>query len=230
MINKPKKNHIDLRMQRLLEMITELQEETCLTELEMMLDEGVDPKVLQECFIEGMRRIGIQFENGTYFIAALIMAGEIMRSAMELLTPYLITVQHSGCGEGRIILGTIQGDIHDLGKNLFSLLLKCHGFEVVDLGVDIAAEVFLKKSRELKPDIIGISCVLTNSVQNLKEAVTLLQEMLPEPRPPIIIGGTCLDEHLARHIGSAIWAKDAAVGLKLCQRLLLENNRDTLQP
>lgn len=219
MNNLLKQSYIDLRIQHLLEMIVELHEEPCLTELNVMLDEGVDPKVLQNCFMEGMRQIGIQFENGTYFIAALIMAGEIMRSAMDILNHHL-TVQQNECRGGRVILGTIQGDIHDLGKNLFSLLLQCHGFEVIDLGVDITADIFLTKSKELKPDIVAISCVLTNSVQHLKQAVELLQEMLPIPRPPIIIGGTCLDEHLAKHIGSAIWAKEAATGLKICQKIM----------
>ncbi len=211
---------LDQRLQRLLTMIVELREEDSMAELQGMLAEGVDSKELLACYMEGMRRIGVLFEEGAYFIAALIMAGEIMRSAMEVLRPYLAAPEQEGKSAGRIILGTIQGDIHDLGKNLFALLLNCNSFEVIDLGVDVPAQVFLEKAWELKPDVIGISCVLTNSVENLKAAVELLQDQLPEPKAKIVIGGTCLDEHMAAYVGAAHWASDAVVGLKVCQQLV----------
>ncbi|MCB2191326.1 MAG: cobalamin-dependent protein [Deltaproteobacteria bacterium] len=222
MSDQPERRDFDPRFERLLSMIAELQEEASLAELKKMLEEGVDPKALLDCFMEGMRRIGVEFEKGNYFIAALIMAGEIMRSAVELLSPHL-AVQDMGQDEGTIILGTIQGDIHDLGKNLFALLLRCNGFEIVDLGVDVSAEEFLRKAEEIKPDVIGISCVLTTSVQNLKEAVSLLKEKLPDSQPAIVIGGTCLDERMANYVGSALWARDAAAGLKICQKIIKEH-------
>ena len=127
-------------------------------------------------------------------------------------------------GGGTIILGTIQGDIHDLGKNLFAMLLGCHGFKVIDLGVDVPAGEFLAKALETKPDVVGLSCVLTTSVENLKDAVQLLREKLPEPQPAIVIGGTCLDERLANYVGSALWAREAASGLKICQNVARERS------
>jgi methanogenic corrinoid protein MtbC1 len=214
-----KENSLDLRLERLKTMITELQEEASLSELRNMLAEGIDPKVLLACCMEAMDRIGMRFETGSYFIAALIMAGEIMRCATELLRPYLI-VQEAGSSGGRIMLGTVQGDIHSLGKNLFSILLKCHGIEVIDLGVDLPARVFLEQAEKLHPDIIGISCVLTTSVESMKQAIILLKKQLPEPGPPIIIGGTCIDEQIASHVGATLWANDATTGLKICQEIL----------
>jgi len=219
MNNQSKTPPLEERLERLVDLITELQEDACLAELKAMLDQGIDPKRLLSCCMEGMRRIGVRFEKGSYFISALIMAGEIMRSSTEYLSHYLTHQETSGTG-GRILLGTIKGDIHDLGKNLFSLLLKCNNFEIIDLGVDVPAEVFLKEAISLKPDIIGISCVLTNSLENLKKAVTLLQKKLPTPKAAIIIGGTCLDERMANYVGSSLWAKDAAVGLKICQNVI----------
>lgn len=216
----------DLRLQRLVSLITELNEDACLGELKKMLAQGVDPTELLTCFMEGMRRVGELFETGRYFIAALIMAGEIMRAAMELLSPHLSQRVATG-GGGKLIIGTIQGDIHDLGKNLFSLLLSCHQFEVIDLGVDVAPQTFLQKALEYKPDLIGISCVLTTSVPSLKEAVALLRQSLPEPAPPVIIGGTCLDRRLADFVGSDYWASDAASGLKVCQLALQQHRRDS---
>jgi len=229
MNKRPKANRFDLRLERLKVMITELQEEASLTELRNMLDEGVDPKVLLACCMEAMHRIGIRFETGSYFIAALIMAGEIMRCATELLSPHL-TVQKAGGSGGRIMLGTIQGDIHDLGKNLFAILLKCRGIEVIDLGVDVPARLFLEQAEKLHPDIIGISCVLTTSVENLKLAINLLTRELPESGPQIVIGGTCIDDQMAGYVGASLWTNDAAAGLRICQELLQLKDRNTTLP
>lgn len=225
MNRQPKAKTLDMRLEHLKVMITELQEEASLAELHNMLDEGVDPNVLLACCMAAMQRIGIRFETGSYFISALIMAGEIMRGATKLLGPYL-TVQQPGFGGGRIILGTIQGDIHDLGKNLFASLLKCHGIEVDDLGVDVPARVFLGQAEKNPPDIIGISCVLTTCVENLKQAISVLKQELPETGPPIIIGGTCIDERMAAYIGAPFWVNDAIVGLRICQEILQTEGRN----
>lgn len=221
MSSRGKAKELASRLERLTVMITDLQEEASLAELGNMLAEGVAPKALLAACMEAMHRVGIRFETGEYFIAALIMAGEIMRGATELLSPCL-TVQQAGSSHGLIMLGTIQGDIHDLGKNLFAILLKCHGIEVIDLGVDVPAQVFLEQARKREPAIIGISCVLTASLENLKQATNLLNKELPAPRPPIIIGGTCINKQIAGHIGAPLWADDATSGLRLCRKILLQ--------
>lgn len=217
-----KGNHtqaLEKRLDALKTMIIELEEDNSLNELKSLLEEGVDPKDLLSCCMEGMHHVGIRFENGVYFISALIMAGEIMRSATELLSPHL-TAQHTNEGGGKVMLGTIQGDIHDLGKNLFALLLKCHGIGVIDIGVDVPAQTFVDNALECQPDIIGISCVLTTSVDTLKEALNLINKKLPHPQIPVIIGGTCIDERVANYVGAPHWTADAATGLKIVQHLL----------
>lgn len=205
-------------LRHLVWLVSELQETPCLDLLRQLLDQGHDPHELLACFMEGMRLVGEHFENGRYFIAALIMAGEIMRVAMEMLSPHLVGTTPRSHG-GKIIMGTIQGDIHDLGKNLFAMLLSCHNFEIIDLGVDVAPERFLESARGHQPDVIAMSCVLTTSVPSLKEAVALLRAKMPPPVPPIIVGGTCVDEQIARYVGADFWAANAALGLKICQRL-----------
>jgi methanogenic corrinoid protein MtbC1 len=210
---------LESRLERLTVMITELQEQAGLAELRAMLDEGVEPKALLAACMEAMHRIGMRFEAGSYYIAALIMAGQIMRCATELLSPHL-TDQQIGGGGGRIMIGTIQGDIHDLGKNLFALLLKCHGIEIIDLGVDVSAKVFLEEAQKQKPDMIGISCVLTTSLEYLKQAIRLLSDKLPTSGPPIVVGGTCINEQIAGHIGATLWANDATGGLRICREIL----------
>lgn len=216
---------LESRLERLTVMITELQEEAGLAELRTMLAEGVEPKALLAACMEAMHRIGMRFEAGSYYIAALIMAGEIMRCATELLSPHL-TDQRAGGSSGRIMLGTIQGDIHDLGKNLFALLLKCHSIEVVDLGVDVSARVFLEQAEKQKPDLIGISCVLTTSLEYLKQTIRFLLNELPASGPPIIVGGTCINEQIAGHIGATLWAADATGGLRICRKILQTFDRE----
>ncbi|MGD9364894.1 MAG: cobalamin-dependent protein [Desulfobacteraceae bacterium] len=225
MSSRGKEKALASRLERLTVMITELQEEAGLGELRAMLAEGVDPKALLAACMEAMHRIGMRFESGSYFIAALIMAGEIMSSATELLSPHL-TDQQSGGSGGRIMLGTIQGDIHDLGKNLFALLLKCHGIEVIDLGVDVPARVFLEQAEKQKPDMIGISCVLTTSLEYLKQAIRLLTDELPASGPPIVIGGTCINQQMAAHVEAPLWAEDATGGLRICREILQFMDRD----
>jgi methanogenic corrinoid protein MtbC1 len=221
MSKRVKSQSVDQRLERLKVMITELQEEASLEQLRRLLTDGVDAELLLECCMEGMHRVGARFESGFYFIAALIMAGEIMRSATDLLSPYLV-VQQAESGGGRVMLGTIQGDIHDLGKDLFGLLCKCHGIEVIDLGVDVSAQQFLEQADKHKPDLIGISCVLTASVENLKETIELFGQYAAGVTPPVVIGGTYIDEQMAAYIGAHYWANNANTGLRICKQLLLE--------
>ena len=225
MSNRSPKNTAVDRLEHLIVLITDLKEEESLNELKALIQSGIDPKALFQCCMEGMRRVGVLFEKGVYYIAALIMAGEIMRAATELLTPHLSIAKAAENSGGCVMLGTIQGDIHDLGKNLFSLLLRCNGIKVIDLGVDVAGAVFLANAIEHKPDMIGISCVLTNNVEHLKHAVQYLQSSLAPQVTPIIIGGTCLDQRIAEHVGATYWAKDAAAGLRICENFFSENKK-----
>jgi methanogenic corrinoid protein MtbC1 len=159
-------------------------------------------------------------------MAALIMAGEIMRRATDLLEPYL--PRHTqDTAAGVILLGTILGDIHDLGKNLFALLARCEGFQVVDLGVDVAPERFLDEAHRIDPDLIGISCVVTSTMPDLKRAVQLLHSELPRGRAHVLIGGSCIDEHLFSYVQADHWACDAAQGVQVCNRIWI-NRGDTL--
>lgn len=221
MNSRKKEPDLDKRLERLVDLITDLEAEAGLLALERLLDEGIAPKMLLDSCMEGMRRVGMLFEKGTYYIAALIMAGEIMRSANTLLSPHLTPPQEAE-SRGRILLGTVKGDIHDLGKGLFALLLQSHGIEVVDAGVDVSAETFLKLSQSAKPDIIGMSCVLTACIEQLKQTIAFLEKKLPDPKPHIIVGGTCLDKIVVKHIGAKYWSTDAAAGLRICQKLIGE--------
>jgi methanogenic corrinoid protein MtbC1 len=164
--------------------------------------------------------VGERYENKEYFIAGLIMAGEIFREVMELVQP---VISHSLTdGEsGHILLGTVQGDIHDIGKNNLSLLLRCHGFTVSDLGVDVPPTEFLAQAAALKPNIIGLSGLLTLSYDSMQETVQLLRNSTDEivSSTPIIIGGSHLNDQVCQYVGADYWVTDAMHGVRLCQQL-----------
>ncbi len=213
-----------VQREHLTELIAGLKEKEALREIVRMLNSGSQPARVMDYCIQGMRDVGKQFEQGRYFIAALIMAGEIMRRATVLLEPYLPRPSHDQA-MGVILLGTISGDIHDLGKNLFALLARCEGYEVVDLGVDVAPERFLAEARKIGPDLVCISCVLSSSLTDLKEAVELLHGRLPQGGAKVMIGGNYVDGHIFRHVQADHWALDAAQGVQNCNSMVAEKRK-----
>ena len=203
--------------------VTELKEQAVLALVQERLNDGDDPlSIVEECQ-EGMRRVGELYERQEYFLAGLIMAGEIFREVMELAQP-VIEAQISGEASGRVLLGTVQGDIHDIGKNIQGMLLSCHGFTVYDLGVDVPPAEFLAQARKVKPDIIGLSGLLTSSYDVMRDTITLIRNSsVPELADvPIIIGGTSITEQVCQHVGADYWIINSMEGVRLCQRLLAD--------
>ncbi len=211
----------DPRLELLSELIADLKEAQALDELEKLMACGISPGVLLSSCMEGMHRVGKRFEEGRYFIAALIMAGEIMRQATERLGPHL-SIQKKAKTKGRFLLGTVQGDIHDLGKNLFAGLLHFDGVEVVDLGVDVPPEVFVTEVERRKPDMVGLSCVLTSCLSGLKDTIDKLRTRFGDGRPPVIIGGACVDAKIGSFTKADFWAPDAAKGLQIYRKIFAE--------
>jgi methanogenic corrinoid protein MtbC1 len=212
----------DSRLELLSALIAELKEEQTLTLLDKLLSEGSLPSVLLNSCMEGMRRVGKNFEQGRYFIAALVMAGEIMRRATEMLGPGLSP--DAGKTQGTVLIGTVQGDIHDLGKNLFASLLDFDGVKVIDLGVDVDPGDFVAKTKEVTPLMIGLSCILTSCVSGLKDTINALRNAFDVTCPPIIIGGACIDEKIREFCKADFWAEDAYKGL-VTYRKIIKNYR-----
>lgn len=140
---------------------------------------------------------------------------------MDLLQP-VVESQISGRSSGKVLLGTVAGDIHDLGKNVFSMLLNCHKFTVYDLGVDVPPAEFLRKALEIRPDVIGLSGLITYSYDSMRETISLLRT--GGCLATIIIGGNQLDEVICQYTGADYWVTDAVAGIELCQRLLPDSN------
>jgi methanogenic corrinoid protein MtbC1 len=214
-------NNRQERQATLIQHITELNEQEALALVHERLRQGDDPLAIVEDCQEGMRRVGERYEHGEYFLAALIMAGEIFREVMELAQP-VIQEHMQGTESGRILLGTVQGDIHDIGKNLQSMLLQCYGFTVYDLGVDIPPTMFVGQATIFKPDIVGLSGLLTSSYDTMRETVILFRQHSDQTlvRMPIMIGGVSINEQVCQYVGADYWIVNAMDGVRLCQRLL----------
>ena len=202
--------------------IAGLEEETALALVHRRLEAGDDPLLLIKDCEEGLRQVGLCYERNEYFLAALIMAGEIFRQVMELVQP-LVEQQEPGPVSGRILLGTVQGDIHDLGKNIVNMLLRCHNFAVDDLGVDVSPAAFTKEAARLQPHLVGLSGLLTSAYDAMRQTVALLRSEGYEG--PIVIGGGQLSAEVCQYVAADGWTTDAVAGVELCSRLIAESDR-----
>ena len=206
----------------LADLIVRMDERGSLATIRGRLDAGDDPlQLIGECRL-GMERVGALYEQGAYFISALIMAGEIFREAAEILIPHLEAAPPRPKGAGKIVIATVKGDIHDIGKNIVITLLDTHGFAVVDLGVDVAAARIAEAVLGERPDLLGLSCLLTTGFESMAETIALVREQtLGWPRRlPIVIGGAPVDQNVCDQAGADGWSDNAATGIDIVRGLL----------
>ncbi|HEY5387046.1 MAG TPA: cobalamin-dependent protein [Thermoleophilia bacterium] len=196
--------------------IAALDEQGALDTVKARATAGDDPlAIIEDCQL-GMRYVGDHYQSGRYFISGLIMAGEIFRETMEILQPRLADTP-ARSEAGTVLLCTVQGDIHDIGKSIVETLLRSYGFVVHDLGVDVPAAEVARQARALQPDIVGLSGLLGAAVEGMKSTVAELRRAAPDlGRPlPVIIGGGQINEQARAWTGADLWTNDAARGVKL---------------
>lgn len=207
--------------QQLVHLLADLEEKAVLEIVRQRIESGDDlMQILEECN-EGMQLVGRRYEQGEYYIAGLIMSGEIFREVVEMIQPLLVK-QADRKSSGRILVGTVSGDIHDIGKNMLGMLLTCYGFEVIDLGVDVPPIEFASKAIAIQPDVVGLSGLITASFEMMKETVSVLrvEAAKHELSFPILIGGGMIDDQVCQYVGADYWLRDAMAGVRLCQNLL----------
>ncbi|MCL6477750.1 MAG: cobalamin-dependent protein [Peptococcaceae bacterium] len=201
----------------LIKHVEQLDEENAVKLAGQLLNDGMDPLFLLELMNEGMNRVGELYESRDYYIADLIMAGLIFKQVLELdKMAARFHARHSD-KIGKVVLGTVKGDIHDIGKDIFRGMLEANGFEVIDVGVDVPKELFIKKCEEYKPDILGLSGILTYTVETMKEVVDAFAATGIRDKVKIIVGGNHLTAETCKFIGADSFANDASVGVKVCK-------------
>jgi methanogenic corrinoid protein MtbC1 len=204
-------------------LVAELQEEAAVDMARQHLADGMDPLAILDLCQKGMVRVGEFHEQGRYFIAGLIMAGEIMQRIGELVLPLLnsrVAKEHAGS----IVLGTVEGDIHFIGKDIFKTLVRGYGFTVHDLGVDVPATSFLAAIHEFKPDIVGLSCLISAAYAAMQKTIAFLRERVPLEFSPraYVIGGR-VDDLVSKEMGADYWANEAMRGVHLCQEIMSQS-------
>lgn len=195
--------------ERLRQAIADIQEEDALALTKQMLAEGVDPLEILEQAKKGTEIVGERFNQKEYFLSELMMAGEIMKSLTELVKPFLSqTPQKEPLG--KMVIGTVKGDVHDIGKNMVIFLHDVAGFEVHDLGIDVPPERFVQAIEDVKPDIVGMSGLLTISYESMKSTVDAIISAGLRDKVHIIIGGALVTEQVREYVGADAYRPDPA--------------------
>jgi corrinoid protein of di/trimethylamine methyltransferase len=182
---------------------------------------GIDPLVaINQGFVIGVNHVGSEFSCGNAFLPELVMAGEAMKVAVSALEPEMARLGTSRQMLGTVVLGTIQGDIHDIGKTLVGTMLSAAGFQVYDLGVDVPVEKLVGKAREVNADIIGVSALLTTTMVRQRDVVEALDDMGLRPRIKVMVGGAPVTGEWVKEIGADGYSEDAIGAVAVAKKLV----------
>lgn len=179
------------------------------------------PEKIVEVMGEGMDIVGEKYELKEYFIPELIMAGETMKEGLAVLEPYLTGKAQESTGT--IVVATVKGDLHDIGKNIFIMLLNTAGFKVVDLGIDVPAERVVEAVKDSGASIVGLSALITTNLEQMPLVISELEKAGLKDKVKVIIGGATVTERFARQIGADGYAKEAVKGIKICKKWVQES-------
>jgi corrinoid protein of di/trimethylamine methyltransferase len=202
------------------DLVIEGEDEELVALVEKRLGEGADPNAIIDELTDGIRVIGDQFENGEVFLPELMLAAEAMQAAIQVLKPSLLEAGGGAEEAGKVIIGTVEGDIHDIGKTIVGAFLSVSGFDVVDLGRDIPTKEMVAKAEELDADVIAASSLLTSTMPASRDIVELLKKKDIRHEHVVVVGGAPVTEEWAEHIGADGTAKDAPGAAKLCRELV----------
>ncbi len=174
--------------------------------------------ILTKALVEGMRIVGVDFRDGILFVPEVLMSANAMKAGMQLLRPLL--AETGAPKVGKMVIGTVKGDIHDIGKNLVCMMMEGAGFEVIDLGINNPVEKYLEAIEEHKPDILGMSALLTTTMPYMKVVIDTLKEKGMRNDYLVLVGGAPLNEAFAEAIGADAYCRDAAVAVETAKSLL----------
>ncbi len=168
----------------------------------------------------GMEEIGRRYERGEYFVADLVVAADIFKDIMDSILRPLIKKSIGEKAVGRVVIGTVYGDVHDIGKNLVATFLEAAGFEVIDLGVDVPPQKFVEAVKKYNPDIVGMSTLITSTMPHMKDVIDALKREGLREKVKIIVGGAPVTEEFAREIGADAYGENAFKAVEICKKLI----------
>jgi methanogenic corrinoid protein MtbC1 len=202
--------------QALVEAIAEMEDETAVRLATEMIDGGTSPLEILEACKDGMTIVGQRFESGEYFVPELILAGEMLRQISDIVKPHLVAGGDAP-KLGKVVLGTVTGDIHDIGKDIVHFMLEVNGFEVHDLGVDVPIDTFVDAVRADRPDVVALSGFLTLSYDAMRDTVAALNAAGLRDKVKIMIGGGTVDEQVRAFAGADAFGSDAMAAVNIAK-------------
>jgi methanogenic corrinoid protein MtbC1 len=204
---------------KLVSAIADMREEEALKLVRKMVAEGTAPMAIMDAARQAMGIVGERYEKGTYFLPELIMAGEMLAQITQIIKPEMAKMPEVK-RHGKVLIGTVKGDIHDIGKNIVSFMLDVNGFDVRDLGVDVAPQKFVEAIRDFHPQVIGLSGFLTLAFDAMKETIEAIRAAGLRDGVKIMIGGGQITEQIKEYAGADAYGRDAMAGVSLAKKWL----------
>jgi methanogenic corrinoid protein MtbC1 len=202
----------------LVDAMANMREKEAIDISKKLLEGGEDPVAVLEHCRQALEIVGKRFETGKYFLPELIMAGEMLKKIANLAKPYLKQESNPKAEAiGKVVIGSVKGDIHDIGKDIVAFMLDINGFEVHDLGVDVPAEKFVAAIREIQPQVVGMSALLTTAFDSMKNTVEVIEAAGLRDRVKIMIGGGAVDDKVRQYAAADAYGPDAVAAVKLAK-------------
>ncbi|WP_277998185.1 cobalamin B12-binding domain-containing protein [Zhaonella formicivorans] len=184
-----------------------------------MVDAGSDPlEIINQGLIAGMNIVGPRFKNGEMFVPEVLMSARAMSAGLDIVKPLIADTDLPSVG--KVVIGTVKGDLHDIGKNLVAMMMESAGFTVINLGVDISPEKFVQAVKEHNPDVVAMSALLTTTMLSMKDTIEVLKEEGLRDKVKVVVGGAPISKDFADEIGADGFAPDAASATELCKQLI----------
>jgi len=203
----------------LVDAMADMREQEALVLSQKMLAAGEDPLTVLEHCRRALEIVGKRFETGKYFLPELILAGEMLKKISNIAKPYIKTAAEGKAeAMGRVVIGSVAGDIHDIGKDIVVFMLDINGFEVHDLGVDVPAEKFVEAIKQIRPQVVGMSALLTTAFDSMKNTVAVIKAAGLRDQVKIMIGGGAVDDKVGQYAAADAYGPDAVAAVKLAKQ------------
>ena len=202
---------------KLINLMADLMEDETIAMVKELIDSGADPLDILNDARSAMEVVGKRFETSEYFIPDLMMAGEILKGISDIVKP-LLEQRNQGAKKGKVLIGTVAGDIHDIGKDIVTFMLDVSGFDVLDIGIDVPVPVFIEKIKEFQPQVVALSGFLTLAYDSMKKTVEAIEAEGLRDKIKIMIGGGQMDDEVRKYVHADAYGKDAIAAVNLCRK------------